>query len=225
MATASLSATARCQAALLADHWGWHARAIPELASGECWRDLERIYPIAFQATLVPESQQLHLDLAWMYGLIRAESVFRPNAVSQSGAMGLMQLMPGTGRDVAARLGLNVDADGALLDPLTNLAIGSRYMREMLKRFQGSEPLATAAYNAGPARVEDWLPDTGDLPADVWIDSIPYTQTRNYVHRVLGQTVIFDWRLNGKPQPLSARLGDLIGSEPDDAPVQAVVPQ
>jgi len=136
-----------------------------------------------------------------------------------------MQLMPGTGRDVASRLGLSVDAAGALLDPLTNLAIGSRYLQDMLKRFKGSEPLATAAYNAGPGRVEAWLPDAGDIPADVWVDTIPYTQTRNYVHKVLGHTVMFDWRINGKPQALSTRLGATIGTEPDGVPEQALVPK
>ncbi len=69
--------------------------------------------------------------------------------------------------------------------------------------------MATAAYNAGAARVADWLPQDGTLPADAWIDSIPYTETRNYVHRVMGHTVMFDWRLNGKPERLSVRIGQV----------------
>ena len=219
-ATASLSTPARCQAALLAERWGWHARVIPLLAGGGCWQDLALTYPIAFEQTLVPEAKKLKLDLSWVYGLIRAESVFRPNAVSRVGARGLMQLMPGTGLDVASRLGLTVeDADG-LMDPATNLAVGGLYLRDMLARFGGSEPLATAAYNAGPAKVEDWMPGAGTLPADVWIDTIPYTETREYVHRVLGHTVIFDWRLNGKPQPLSLRIGKVESdADIDDKPV------
>ena len=222
-ATADLSTPARCQAALLAERWGWHARVIPMLASGGCWQDLALIYPIAFEQTLVPEAQKLKLDLSWVYGLIRAESVFRPNAVSRVGARGLMQLMPGTGLDVATRLGLPVDDADDLLDPATNLAVGGIYLRDMLAHYGGSEPLATAAYNAGPDRVDDWMPD-GELPADVWVDTIPYTETREYVRRVLGHTVIFDWRLNGKPEPLTQRLGLVGGAEDTDTKPVAALP-
>ena len=208
-ATRGLSVPARCQSALLAERWGWHARVIPTLAGGGCWQDLALTYPIAFEQTLIPKTEQLKIDLSWVYGLIRAESVFRPNAVSHAGAVGLMQLMPATGRDVASRLGLTVEDRDDLLDPPTNLILGSAYLREMLRQFDGSEPLATAAYNAGAARVADWLPQNGALPADAWIDSIPYTETRNYVHRVMGHTVMFDWRLNGKPERLSVRIGQV----------------
>ncbi len=207
-ATRSLSLPARCQSALLAERWGWHARVIPTLAGGGCWQDLALTYPIAFEQTLVPKTEQLKIDLSWVYGLIRAESVFRSDAVSHVGAVGLMQLMPATGRDLATRLGLTVDDRADLMDPSTNLILGSSYLRDMLRQFAGSEPLATAAYNAGAARVSDWLPQNA-LPADAWIDSIPYTETRNYVHRVMGHTVMFDWRLTGKPERLSARIGQV----------------
>ncbi|HEV2320828.1 MAG TPA: lytic transglycosylase domain-containing protein, partial [Gammaproteobacteria bacterium] len=189
------------------ERWGWHARVIPTLSGGGCWQDLALTYPLAFEQTLVPKAAQLKLDLSWIYGLIRAESVFRPNAVSHAGAYGLMQLMPATGRDMANRLGLTLDDDDSLLDPPTNLILGSSYLREVLRQFDGSEPLATAAYNAGVAKVSDWLPQDGDMPADAWIDSIPYTETRNYVHRVMGHTVMFDWRISGKPERLSVRIG------------------
>src|SRR5579859_6318325 len=213
-ATRGLSTPARCQSALLAERWGWHARVIPTIAAGGCWQDLALTYPIAFEQTLLPKTEQLKIDLSWVYGLIRAESVFRPNAVSHAGAVGLMQLMPATGRDMASRLGLTVGDRDDLLDPPTNLILGSAYLRDMLRQFEGSEPLATAAYNAGANRVSDWLPQNGALPADAWIDSIPYTETRNYVHRVMGHTVMFDWRLNGKPQRLSVRIGQ-VSSAPD----------
>ena len=208
-ASRGLSAPARCQSALLAERWGWHARVIPMLAGGGCWQDLALTYPIAFEQTLVPKTEQLKIDLSWVYGLIRAESVFRPNAVSHAGAVGLMQLMPATGRDLASRLGLSVDDRDDLMDPPTNLILGSSYLRDMLRQFDGSEPLATAAYNAGAARVSDWLPQESTLPADAWIDSIPYTETRNYVHRVMAHTVMFDWRLTGKPERLSVRIGQV----------------
>lgn len=214
-ATRGLSRPALCQAALLAGRWGWHARVIPAMASGACWQDLALIYPFAFGQTLGPEVVRLKLDLSWVYGLIRAESVFRPNAVSHAGAMGLMQLMPATGRDLAERMGRSME-DQELLDPDTNLTLGSAYMKMLLSRFDGSEPLATAAYNAGSDRVSDWLPDKGTLPMDVWIDTIPFTETRNYVHRVMAHTVIFDWRLTGDPKRLTARIGESVSAVVSD---------
>ena len=209
LATRSLSTSSRCQAALMAQRWGWYARVIPTLTSGGCWQDLSLIYPIAFQETLAPAAKHLALDLSWIYGLIRQESVFKPNAVSHVGALGLMQLMPDTGRKVSARIGLTLDSPRALLDPDTNLKVGSNYLSTLLQHFSGSEPLATAAYNAGEERVQDWRPDTGALAADVWIDTIPYTETRHYVQRVMAHTVMFDWRLNGKPERLSERIGQV----------------
>jgi soluble lytic murein transglycosylase len=221
MATRRLSTASRCQAALLAQRWGWYARVIPTLSNGGCWQDLSLIYPIAFKDTLAPAAKRLALDLSWIYGLIRQESVFKPNAVSHVGALGLMQLMPDTGRKVSARIGLTLDNPRQLLDPDTNLTVGSNYLSTLLQHFSGSEPLATAAYNAGEERVNDWRPDTGALAADVWIDTIPYTETRNYVHRVMAHTVMFDWRLNGTPQRLSDRIGQVTASAPVPAPAAA----
>ncbi|MGH8373435.1 MAG: transglycosylase SLT domain-containing protein, partial [Gammaproteobacteria bacterium] len=204
----NLSNPARCQAALLATEWDWYGRTIRTFANAGCWQDLAFTYPIAYQKTLLPELQQLKIDPAWVYGLIRAESMFLPGAVSNAGAMGLMQLMPETGRHLAGSIGVNIDADADMLDPHTNLTLGSHYMHRLLAHFDGSEPLATAAYNAGTTRVTEWLPLTGStLPADIWVDTIPYDQTRSYVRRVLAQSVVFDWRLHGKPQTLTDRLG------------------
>ncbi|MGH8403129.1 MAG: lytic transglycosylase domain-containing protein, partial [Gammaproteobacteria bacterium] len=114
-----------------------------------------------------------------------------------------------TGRRVAARLGLTLDGHGALLDPDTNLAVGSSYLGHLLQRFDGNELLATAAYNAGPDRVLAWLPQSGSLPADVWVDTIPFWETRNYVRNVMSAAVIFDWRLHRRTERLSARLGQI----------------
>ena len=208
-ASAALSDPARCQTALLAQQWGWSGRATQTLANAGCWGDLTISYPLAYESTLAPRAQDLGLDLPWVYGLIRSESVFRPDAVSAAGALGLMQLMPATGRRVAARLGLALDSHRALLDPDTNLAVGSSYLGQLLQRFDGSELLATAAYNAGSNQVLAWLPRRGSLPADVWVDTIPFWETRNYLRNVLSATVIFDWRLHDRPQRLSTRLGQV----------------
>jgi soluble lytic murein transglycosylase len=224
LATHDLSTPARCQAALLAQRWSWYARVIPALASGDCWQDLSLTYPIAYEELLGSQAKRLSMDISWIYGLIRQESVFRPNAVSAVGALGLMQLMPATGHAVGMRLGVTLDDRRSLLDPETNLTVGSEYLSSLLRRFDGSEPLATAAYNAGENRVDNWLPDAGSLPADVWIDTIPYTQTRLYVHHVMAHTVMFDWRLHGKPERLSVRIGAVAADASTAAAAIGAVP-
>lgn len=208
-ASTTLSRAARCQTALMAQQWGWSGRAMQTLANAGCWGDLDIRYPLAYAGTLAPRAQQLGLDLPWVYGLIRSESVFRPDAVSSAGALGLMQLMPVTGRRVAARIGLTLDGQQPLLDPDTNLAVGSSYLGHLLQQFDGNELLATAAYNAGPDRVRAWRPQSTSLPADVWVDTIPFWETRNYVRRVMSAAVIFDWRLHHRTERLSARLGQI----------------
>jgi len=208
-ATAALSNPAHCQVALLAQQWGWYGRAIRTFANAGCWQDLAVNYPLAYDELLAPRARALDLNLPWVYGVIRAESVFRPDAISQAGAIGLMQLMPATGRRLAANLGLLLDGSDALLDPHINLTLGSAYLSHMLKRFNGSEPLATAAYNAGVKHVDSWLPQSGSLPGDVWVDSIPYWETRGYVRRVMSEAVIFDWRLHPTTERLSVRLGSI----------------
>lgn len=212
---AGLSNPAQCQAALLASEWGWYGRTIRTFVNAGCWQDATFTYPIAYRKTLLPALQKLGIDPAWVYGLIRAESLFLPGAVSGAGAMGLMQLMPTTGMHLAKRIGVDMDDSSDLFDPYTNLTLGSHYMQTLLVRFKGSEPAATAAYNAGATRVTEWLPKAGStLPADVWVDTIPYDETRGYVRRVLAESVVFDWRLHGKPKRLSERLGKLPVPDP-----------
>lgn len=132
-----------------------------------------------------------------LLGIIRQESSFDPGAVSASGAIGLMQLMPTTGRELARLDGRTADPD--LFDPATNARLGANYVRRLLDSFNGVAPFAIAAYNAGPSRVRGWLtaahtdlaPLVGDALVD-WIETIPFAETRNYVQRVLENTAIYD---------------------------------
>jgi soluble lytic murein transglycosylase len=96
-----------------------------------------------------------------------------------------------------------------LYDPATNIALGTRYLAHMAARFDGSPWLASAAYNAGPNRVDQWLAARGTLAPDVFIASIPYKETREYVARVMAFSVIYDWRLNGTVTPLTTRLSTI----------------
>ena len=136
------------------------------------------------------------VDASVALGLIRQESSFDIGAVSPSGARGLMQLMPFTAQAVAKQIGTATSLPTLTSDPAHNMRLGTTYLREMLDRFDNSLPLAVAAYNAGPHRVDQWLPENGDPrvgPIDMldWIELIPFNETRNYVQRVLENVVIY----------------------------------
>lgn len=156
------------------------------------------------------------LDPALVLGLIRQESSFDTEVVSPSGARGLMQLMPGTARDVARDLGTRVSLASLTAAPEENLRLGTHYLRAMLDRFGGCTPLAIAAYNAGPNRVQQWLADNGDprlagvsnQPDMIdWIELIPFGETRNYVQRVIENIVVYRARTGVvAPHPLAQWL-------------------
>ncbi len=152
-----------------------------------------------------------------IHAISRQESQFAMNAVSHAGARGLMQLMPGTAREQAGKLGLLYDATALTRDAGYNLTLGDAYFRRMLAYYNGSYPLAVAAYNAGPGNVNKWLAANGDPRRfDVdwidWIERIPLSETRGYVHRVLENAVVYEALYPAKatqkgPNPLSGFLG------------------
>jgi len=139
------------------------------------------------------------LDPAVMLGIMRQESSFDTGAVSPSGARGLMQLMPFTAAAVARQIGVQTSLVALTSDPTHNMQLGSTYLEQMLQRFGGSLPLAVAAYNAGPERVDEWLAQNGDPRAGAtrqvnvldWLEEIPLAETRNYVQRVLENVVVY----------------------------------
>ena len=125
---------------------------------------------------------------------------------SRAGAIGLMQLMPATGRKVAREIRLPYAGLNTLTDPRHNIRLGTTYLGQMTERFGGNRVLATAAYNAGPHRVVEWLPDDGSLDARIWIENIPFNETRKYVRRVLEAETIFHWRMTGQSRRLTDQL-------------------
>ncbi|MGE0222965.1 MAG: transglycosylase SLT domain-containing protein [Acetobacteraceae bacterium] len=160
----------------------------------------------------MPYEPPTDFDPAIALGVMRQESSFDIRAVSTSGARGLMQLMPFTARDVAKKLGIATSLPMLTSDPSHNMRLGTSYLRDMLARFDGSLPLAVAAYNAGPSRVEQWVTENGDPrvaggPIDMidWLESIPYNETRNYVQRVLENIVIYRARRNEDTPTLMAQ--------------------
>lgn len=172
----------------LSRHWYHFAIATAIHSGGHdrlAWR-----FPLAWREDFRKAAKVAGADDAYlMMAVARRESAFFPAAQSPVGAVGLMQLMPATAKQVAKDLGLSLANDG-LLDPATNMTLGSDYLGGLLERYQGNRVLALAAYNAGPSRVDQWLGNTS-VPFDVWIESIPYAETRAYVKAVLAYRVIF----------------------------------
>ena len=201
-----LSDDQKLQAAILADRWGWHSRAISTLASVGEYDDLAIRYPLPWKQQFETYSSAARIDTTWAYGIARSESLFMRDVRSSAGAVGLMQLMPGTGRMVAKQISLRYAGLNTLTDPESNIRLGTSYLGQMAERFGGHRVLATAAYNAGPQRVDEWLPDAGAEDARVWIENIPFNETRKYVKRVLAAQAIFHWRMTGEQRRLSAEL-------------------
>ncbi|MFU8896722.1 MAG: transglycosylase SLT domain-containing protein [Gammaproteobacteria bacterium] len=205
-ALARLSAAERTQASVLAHRWGWYSRAISTASFAGLANDLELRFPLPWRALFEARSERAGISSAWAYGVARSESLFMPDVSSGAGAVGLMQLLPGTGRQTARRAGVVYRGQQTLLDPGDNVALGTTYLAEMLARYDNHTILATAAYNAGPGRVDRWLPDTGAIPADAWIDSLPFNETRAYVQRVLASKAVFHWRMSGEMLRVTAAM-------------------
>ncbi|WP_096364319.1 transglycosylase SLT domain-containing protein [Thiohalobacter thiocyanaticus] len=197
-------------AAALAHEWDWHDRAIWTAARAGRWDDVQIRFPLAYRDQIEQVAGQFDLDPALIFAVIRQESAFMADARSSAGALGLMQLMPATGRQTALHLRLPRPSRATLLTTSANLRLGSAYLKRMLERYHGHPALAAAAYNAGPHRVDRWLPDDGEFEPDHWIDTIPFRETRGYVRGVLAFTAVYDMRLNGEAVPLARRLARVV---------------
>lgn len=193
-------------AAVVARGWGWHDRAILTVSASGHMDDLDLRFPVLYREQVERNAQRTGIDPGWIYGVMRQESAFVTDARSGAGALGLMQLMPRTGRATARRLKLDIRSRAAILDVDNNLRLGSAFLRTVLQRHANNHILATAAYNAGSNRVNRWLPDAATLPADIWVETIPYDETRNYVKNVMGYTAIYEYRLDVAPTRLSNRM-------------------
>lgn len=173
-------------------------------------RDFNQRYPSPFRDVMVNSTTALGLDMAWVYGLIRQESRFILNARSHVGASGLMQLMPATARFVANKIGMPGFDPGQVSDINTNIALGTNYLNMVLHDLDGSQALATAAYNAGPGRPRAWRASlTRTVEGAIFAETIPFTETRGYVKNVLSNATYYAALFDGKPQSLKARLGSV----------------
>lgn len=200
-------------AAYIADVLRWHDQAIFTLAKTGYWDDLTLRFPLRYRELVEEQSWQTGLPQDWIFAVMRQESVFAPDVASGAGALGLMQLMPATAGAMWRELGLGQDGLSRrdILDPEINITLGSAYLAQMRDRF-GHAALATAAYNAGPHRVDRWLPQDC-MEADLWILSIPFSETRGYVQRVLAYRVIYGDRLGLDPVRISNLLPPVFGKD------------
>ncbi len=165
-------------------------------------------FPMPFRDAVVKRSREINLDPAYVYGLIRQESRFIMDARSVVGASGLMQVMPATARWTANKIGLNGFTIDQLNNRDTNIAIGTAYLKLVLDDFQGSSPLAAAAYNAGPNRPRAWRGSAGSptMEGAAWAENIPFAETRDYVKKVAANATVYGLILGGQPS-LKARMG------------------
>lgn len=182
-------------AAKIAQQWKWHKLAILTVAQAKNWDDVALRFPIDYADKIHENAYKQQLDQAIIYGLVRRESMFDEKAQSPVGALGLMQVMPRTGRQIAREIKFPWKSKSALLEAPTNIKFGTYYYKQMLDKFDGHYALAAAAYNAGPHRVIKWTDIDRDYAADIWIETIPFKETRAYVSAVLTYALIYQSQL------------------------------
>jgi soluble lytic murein transglycosylase len=180
--------------------------------------DFEQRFPMPLHDIVIRRAKGIGLDPAYVYGLIRQESRFIMDARSHVGASGLMQVMPATAKWTARKIGLSGFTPDQISDRETNVAIGTGYLKLVLDDFNGSMPMAAAAYNAGPGRPRKWR-EGPMLEGAIWAENVPFQETRDYVKKVLSNTTNYAAIITGQPQSLKARLGN-VGPRLANAPAE-----
>ena len=184
------------EAAQLAADIGWYNRAISAFSRANRLDMINSRFPLAFANDFQQQAKTLDLNVGWLLSMARQESTFIPTATSPVGAKGVLQLMPDTARKLAGDLGVPYSPE-SLDNPSYNIMLGANYLSHLLERFDNNYILATAAYNAGPARVNEWL-SIRPIGSDwvQWVATIPYKETRDYVQNILTYSLIYQTRLN-----------------------------
>jgi soluble lytic murein transglycosylase len=211
----SLSQNARKQAIHLAADWGWYEQAVATASQLRIFNDYALLYPRPFDSEVRAAARLTQLEPELIYGVLRQESLYRTDAVSSAGAHGLLQLLPATARRTAQHWKRPKPRDSDLFNPSINVALGAGQLRMLIDRFGGQTAVALAGYNAGPAAAARWLP-TDSVDPDIWVENIPFNETRGYVQRVLWHSVVFAWLRSGEAQRTDAWLAR-IGPPTDPA--------
>jgi soluble lytic murein transglycosylase len=195
----------KVQAAHLASRWSWYAQSIAMLAQAAEWDDVRLRYPRPYPDVVATAGQLAGMPTDWIWGVMRQESLYRKDALSRADARGLMQMLPSTAAAVARRWHLTPPGKEGLFEPAQAVPLGAVYLRELLDRHSGQLILGLAAYNAGSAPVARWRPPA-TMDADVWLENVPYSETRAYVQHILEHIVAFAWVRDAEPQHLGALM-------------------
>lgn len=193
------------QLAQLASTQGWYRMAIDAANRAEAWDALDLRFPTPYRGVFAQHASAQQVPSTELMAIARRESAFYPQARSPVGARGLMQIMPATGKQVASSIGA-AHSRSDLYKVEHNVLLGSTYYRQLLDRFGGNRVFALTAYNAGPHRVDRWRNKAGQgVPVDIWIETIPYRETRNYVQAVLAYNVVFQYMMGDTDTMLTSQ--------------------
>ena len=193
------------QALQLASSWNWYERTIQAAARTGAYDALGLRFPLAYLDDVQDIAMQTGIQSSLIWGIIRQESVFNANAISHTGARGLMQLMPRTANYISKKSALGRVHEQELFLPPINIKLGSLYLADLLKRFDNQPALAIAAYNAGPTRVKRWQEQVSPKDMNVWVELIPFNETRRYVQQVIAFAKVYDWLLHQQSSKLLAQ--------------------
>lgn len=166
-------------------------------------------FPLVYVNQVAEQAGKRRLDTAWVLGLMRTESAMAENAISGANARGLMQVLPGTAAQLAKRYGYAWKGKEQLMQAGDNIVFGTSFLRELMDKFGNNPVLVTGAYNAGPGAVKKWLSRLPAREAAIWVETLPYHETRDYIPRVLAFATIYDWRLQKPVQRISTRMPGL----------------
>ncbi len=209
-ATQSFSDTQLLAAAEFAERKGWHDLAIITADKTTELHDFALRYPTPYRSLMKPAASEQAIDEAWVYGITRQESRFMDAAKSGVGASGLMQLMPATAKWIAGKAGVENYHHGMIHELETNITLGTYYLRYTLELMNGQAVMATAAYNAGPSRAKKWMADM-PLEGAIYAETIPFSETRSYVQKVMANAHLYAHQLGLKSITLKQRLGIIPG--------------
>ncbi|MFC1688811.1 transglycosylase SLT domain-containing protein [Pseudomonadota bacterium] len=199
-------------AAAIATGAGWPDMAIFALGNSGDLRWYDWRFPIEYADLVENRAEKLQLDSSWVMGLMRSESAMAEDALSPAGARGLMQVMPGTAKLLARQHSFKYTGHQQLMQADDNIRFGTAYLRDLLDRFGDNEVLVSGAYNAGPHVVDRWMAERQTNDPAIFVETLPYFETRDYIPRVLAFSTIYDWRLQNPVRRISSRMPALDAS-------------
>jgi soluble lytic murein transglycosylase len=175
---------------------------------------------MVYASLVEPQANKRKLDPSWVMGLMRSESAMAADAVSSADARGLMQVLPSTAKQIARRNSYKYSGSEQLMQAETNILFGTTFLRELMDKFNNNPVLVSGAYNAGPGAVTRWLQSLPGQDAAIWIEALPFYETRDYIPRVLAFSTIYNYLMNkDEAQPTVQRISSRM--PPPDASLAA----